>query len=71
MEDEMTQNEFAKMMDFSDTMWWQVLDGRRNLRWRNAKKVANELGGDPNLWREGGSSKERRKVWKEYAEENS
>ena len=62
----MTQAEFALSVGLSPASWWQVLDGRRNLGWRNAKKVAKKLGGDPNVWREGGTKTQRRKTWNEF-----
>ena len=59
----MTQAEFAKQAGLSAASWWQILNGRRNLGWRNAKKVAALIGGDPNLWREGADIKERLDAW--------
>lgn len=62
----MTQDEFCKVVGLGSSTWWQVLHGRRNLGWRNAKKVAKEIGGDPNLWREGADKKDRLKAWDKF-----
>lgn len=62
----MTQEEFALRVGLSPASWWQVLHGRRNLGWRNAKKVAKQMGGDPNLWRDGGAKSDRLKVWSKF-----
>ena len=65
----MTQKELAKRLGFSEAFVWRLLNGRDNVRWRNAKRIAKVLGGEPYVWlKDGGTSKQRKKIFDKYNE---
>ena len=62
----MTGKQFALSVGLGQSTWYQVLSGKRNLGWRNAKRVARKMGGDPHIWREGGTKAQRLARWEHF-----